>query len=156
MFLLFLVPLLLLPSNTSSAQGGRTITLLEGQAAIEKYAELTGMSVAEVEAMIARERAARETSERDIQPMGAGGFKVPFDPDCTYNGQAWGLFDVGAAYWNVQFTGSDIWSTSGFCGGTECTYLAHANLNQPGDTVWLLYVYSIWANDLGHWCSWFS
>lgn len=72
---------------------------------------------------------------------------------CTYYGQAWGLFDVGPAYFAVQFSGTDLWAGDGFCTGVECTYIAHADLNRPGDRVWVYSVDAVWAYNISNWCS---
>lgn len=139
-------------TSVSSAQGTRGVTLWEGKAAIAKYSEVTGKSVAETEAMIARARSVRQAQKGGIQPMQAGGFYAQFIPDCTFPNVAWGLFDTGPLGYTVQFHGTSLWSGSGSCMGIECTIIASASLNQPGDRVWVYSVTSIWAYNISNWC----
>lgn len=89
-----------------------------------------------------------------VTTNGAGGHFWAYLPPCISppHATAWAVFTVGPGPFTLQFHGTGVWSSSGYCNAASCMYWGWGGM-YSGDSIW---VYSVTASSSTHvsaWCS---
>lgn len=136
-------------TGLTSAGGG----LYKGEAAIEQYAEMMGISVTEAKQEI--NAAHKLKANNSPEPAGVGGHFSLYIPACSNppHGAAYALFETGPGPLTVQFHGNRLWVINDSCGEDACVFLAWAGLPFSGDSIWVYSVTAAFSSDISHWCS---
>jgi predicted Zn-dependent protease len=77
----------------------------------------------------------------------------PFIPSCVFptHTMAVAVFTTGPGPVQVQFHGTNVWSSSSVCPYESCGWEAYADMS-TGDEIWLYSVTAGISNHVSNWC----